>query len=209
MENKQIKKNKVNTHRTCKTIQEYLNAIVNEGYLYTIEDLAELLDMKEQYIQVNYIKRLNTLYIEPEKKSEIRKLINVYQIFKKPLSVSNFNNDAREVFSLIKELIKNKEILRKKILIQEDSIDKLITDIFKKEVKSNEMDNKCKKLVPLTDEDINYIYNNQLRSTKSLKEYFDVKHDVQMYRNLKYTKYIKYVCEDPSKKANRVRYLLL
>lgn len=201
-----------NKHRQCETPKEYLDLIVNEGYTYTIQDLCEILDMTEQYIQVNFINKLDTLYIDKENKLVIRGLINLYEDFG---DIYIRDNEMRE---LIINVLDYKDKLKKKILINQLSINQLLMNIFKKEVEEIETEeffflrdrNKktAKKLVPLTEDDLDIILNNNLFSTKSLKAYFGVKYDTQLYRELKWRRYIKFVCEDSSKKHNRVRYLV-
>lgn len=201
-----------NKHRQCETTVEYLELMVNEGYTYTIEDLSEMLDMTEQYIQVNFIDRLDTLYIDKENKLKIRCLIKLYQEFG---DIYVPNNKTRE---LIIRVLDYKDKLKKKVLISQLSIQQLLMDIFKKEVEIvNEEEisfcknkNLKKQLVSLTEDDIDIIFNSdlQLRSTKKLKEYLGFKYDAQLYRELKWRRYIKFVCEDNSKKHNRVRYLV-
>lgn len=202
-----------NKHRQCKTAIEYLELMVNEGYTYTIEDLSKMLDMTEQYIQINFINRLDTLYIDKKSKSEIRCLMNLYQNFG---DIYISNDKTRE---LIIRALDYKDKLKKKVLISQLSIYQLLMDIFKKEIEivDNEEEilffrnrNPKKKLVSLTEEDIDIIFNSnlQLRSTKKLKEYLGIKYDAQLYRELKWRRYIKFVCEDNSKKHNRARYLV-
>lgn len=199
-------------HRQCETPIEYLELIVNEGYTYTIEDLSKMLDMTEQYIQINFIDRLDTLYIDKENKLKIRQFINLYENF------GDIYIHDYKTRDLIIRVLDYKYKLKKKILISQLSIHKLLMDIFKKEVKISDEEesllfinlNSKKQLVPLTEEDIDIIFNSklQLRSTKKLKEYLGIKYDAQLYRELKWRRYIKFVCEDSSKKHNRVRYLL-
>lgn len=202
-------------HKQCETITEYLNLIVNEGYTYTIEDLSKILDMTEQYIQVNFINRLDTLCIDKENKLIIKKLMDLYQGFG---DIHIPNDKTRE---LIVNTLNYKHKLKKKILISELSVQELLMDIFKKEIELVDHKEKTlffidrnkktdKKLVPLTQEDIDIILNSelQLKSTKTLKEYLGVKYDAQLYRELKWRRYVKFVCEDNSKKNNRVRYLI-
>lgn len=204
-----------NKHRQCETIVEYLDLIVNEGYIYTIEDLSKMLDMTEQYIQVNFIDRLDTLCIDKENKLIIRRLISLYQDFG---DIYMPDDKTRE---LIVNTLNYKHKLKKKILISQLSIEELLRDIFKKEIELLDDKNRIlffrdrnkkieKKLVPLNQDDIDIIINSelQLRSTKTLKEYLGVKYDAQLYRELKWRNYIKFVCEDNSKKNNRVRYLV-
>lgn len=204
-----------NKHRQCETAKEYLELIANEGYRYTIEDLSEMLDMTEQYIQINFIDRLDTLYIDKENKLKIRGLISLYQ------QAGDIYIRDDEIKELIINMIGYKDKLKKKILINQVSINQLLMDIFKKEVEEMDSDygyllfrdrnkNTDKKLVPLSEEDIDMIFDSELklRSTKSLKEYFGVKYDAQLYRELKWRRYIKFVCEDKSKKHNRVRYIV-
>lgn len=202
-----------NKHRQCETATEYLELIVNEGYTYTIEDLSEMLDMTEQYIQINFINRLDTLYIDKESKLKIRDLIKLYQDFD---DIYIQNDKTKE---LIIRVLDYKDKFKKKVLISQLSIHQLLMDIFKKEVEivDNEEDifffrnrNPEKQLVPLTEKDIDIIFNSelQLRSTKKLKEYLGIKYDAQLYRELKWRRYIKFVCEDNSKKHNRVRYIV-
>lgn len=207
---------KINKHIQCENPKDYLKLIALEKYIYTIEDLCYLLDMTEQYIQVNYISRLETLYIDKENKLKIRGIISLYKDTKG--NTVMIRDTFKELFPLVKLIVDYEEdILRKKVLISLSSVKKLIGDIFKREVKlldengeiiKDENNKPIKKLVPLTKNDIDFILSNNLYSTKSLKELLDIKYDTQLYRELSWRTHIKYVCEDNSKKPNRARYYI-
>ena len=196
--------NKINKpHRHCNTVHEYLSVILEEKYIYTIEKIANLLDMRQPYIQNNFINKLDTLEIDIDNKGLIKEALRWY--YNTP-----FIFMPEPTYDLLKQFAKYQSILRKRILIKESSVINLIYDIFKMEVKIKGEDGKIIKTnIPLTDDIVYLIFNNRLYGTKALKEYLGLEHDTQLYRKLNNTLHIKLVCEDPSNKNNRVRYILL
>lgn len=186
----------INKHKHFQTPLEYITEIYNNEYHFTIEKISDLLDFKEQYIQVNFIESLDTLYIDKFNKFNIREILKDYKVA--PYLIPTEYQDAVESLSL------KKDMLNKRVLISKKSVLELILKTFKKEVEHPE-DGTI--LVDLDESDIQLILKYKLNSTRSAKEQFGFKHDIQLYRHLAKTRHIKYIVLDPSNKNNTARYL--
>lgn len=188
----------INKHKHFNEVIEYLDAIVNQKYYWTIEKLSSILDMTEQYIQINYIGMLDTLYIDAMSKGEIKDLLFK---FKKDSNRELLKEHSPELYEYLLELSYYKNILSKRVLIKEESAHNLIMNIFKR-VNNNQTEK-------ITEDDLQLILEHKLMSHKKAKEHLCCKYDTQLYRNLLKYDYIKYTIEDDSKKNNKVRYLFL
>lgn len=195
---KEVKKGfDINKHKHYSTPLEYIQAFYEGQYIYTIEDIADILDMKEQYIQVKFMDQLDTLYIDKFNKLNIRGILNDYK--KAPYLIPEEYQDA------VESMLFYKDKLRKRVLISSDSIIELIRNTFKREIYIND-DLVIKELTP---DDINLIMDKKLNSTRSAKELLGCQHDTQLYRELERTTHLKYIIQEPSKKHNTARYLFL
>ena len=65
----------INKHKHFQTPMEYIAEIYDNKYHFTIEMISNLLDFKQQYIQVNFIDSLDTLYIDRINKIDIRSIL--------------------------------------------------------------------------------------------------------------------------------------
>lgn len=189
----------INKHKHFQTPMEYIQAFYEGQYIYTIEDIANILDMKEQYIQIKFMDKLDTLYIDKFNKLNIRGILNDYK--KEPYLIPEEYRDAVETMLVYKDK------LRKRVLISYDSVIELIRTTFKKEVKINIQGDI--ELQDLTPDDINLILDKKLNSTRSSKELLGCNHDTQLYRELAKKLHLKYIIQDESKKHNTARYLFL
>lgn len=186
----------INKHKHFQTPLEYIIEIYDNKYHFTVEKVSNLLDFKEQYIQVNFMDSLDTIYIDKSNKMNIRGILNDYKT--SPYLIPQEYCDA------VKDLDSRRDILSKRVLISQKSVFELILNTFKKEVKHPEQGII---LVDLDKSDLELIMKLHLMSTKSAKEYFDLKYDTQLYRKLAKTRHIKYIIPDSSMKNNTARYL--
>lgn len=186
----------INKHKHFQTPLQYIAEIFDNKYHFTIEALSDILDFKEQYIQVNFIDALDTLYIDKHNKFNIKGILNDFEgsAFMIP----------REYLDAVEDLSLRRNILSKRVLISEKSILELILNTFKKEIIHPEHG---ATLVDLDKTDLQLIMEHKLNSTRSAKELFGFKYDVQLYRHLARTRHLKYIIPDSSGKNNTARYL--
>lgn len=186
----------INKHKHFQTPLEYIGEIYDNKYHFTMEMVSNLLDFKEQYIQVNFMDSLDTLYIDKSNKINIRGILNDFKTSSYLI--------PQEYCDAVKDLDSRRDILSKRVLISQKSVLELILNTFKKEVKHPKQGII---LVDLDKSDLELIMKHHLMSTKSAKEHFDLKYDTQLYRQLAKTRYIKYIIPDQSGKNNTARYL--
>lgn len=188
----------INKHKHFQTPMEYIAEIYDNKYHFTIEIISNLLDFKQQYIQVNFIDSLDTLYIDRINKIDIRSILRDYEYGVAPYLI------PKQCLEAVKDLISRKDILNKRVLISKRSVLELILKTFKKELNHPEQGTI---LIDLDKTDLQLIFKHGLNSTRSAKEIFGFKHDTQLYRELVKTRHIKYIVPDPSGKNNTARYL--
>nr|UVN08373.1 MAG: hypothetical protein [Bacteriophage sp.] len=186
----------INKHKHFQTPLEYISEIYANKYHYTLERISKILDFTEQYIQVNFMDSLDTLYIDKFNKFNIRDILRDSKV-DAYLIPSEYQKE-------VKDLYFRRNILRKRVLISEKSVLELILKTFKREVKDPKLGTI---LVDLDKTDLDLILEYRLMSTKSAKEHFNLKYDTQLYRQLAGTRHIKYIIPDPSRKNNTARYL--
>lgn len=184
-------------HKTCKTPISYIETIVAGKYYTTISKIAKTLDMKEQYIQYNYMQDLDTLYIDNGNKMQVKLILKDYR------DGCLFDTGLNEI---IVELQERKDILRKRVLISDKSFEQLILKTFKKEIKLPTGETITE---PIDQQDLELILKHGLYSQRRAKQLLDCDHDMQLYRRLTAKNYRKYIIEEPSKKYNTARYLFL
>ena len=187
----------INRHSNHLFVIDCLKDIVNNRYTYTITSLAELLDLREPYIQKHLLHNLDTLYLTSTNKKFIRILYKqyLYNIVDENMCDSIY--DLLEMFLRIHNI----DVLQKRVLIKEQSVDELIM-MFKKDKGNNN-------LVDLDEQDLYLIRKHGVYSTVTLKEKFGFKYDTQLYRYLKNKPHIKYVLENYSDRPNLARYLII
>lgn len=203
----------INKHNHHLFAIDCLKDIVNNKYSYTMSNLSILLDLKESYIQRNLMDKLNTLYITPSNKANIRKYDKLYKYEKATREdIIDFENEGytdtdyletyEKTMNLMEEFYKihTIDVLKKRILITEQSVDDMIRDTFKRD--NNGF------LEKLTDKDIKLIKKYKLKSTTKLKEIYGCDYDIQLYRILRTKDYVKYVIDNDSNKNNLARYLI-
>lgn len=186
----------IDKHKHFQTPLEYITEIYNNKYHFTIEMISNILDLKEQYIQVNFMDSLDTLYIDKFNKFNIRGILKDFK--SAPFMIPEEQREA------VEDLYTRRNILNKRVLISQKSALELILNTFKKEVIDPE---KGAILVNIDKTDLQLIMKHRLMSTRSAKEHFGFKHDTQLYRQLAKTRHIKYIIQDPSNKNNTARYL--
>lgn len=186
----------INKHKHFQTPLEYIAEIFDNKYHFTIEMVSNLLDFKEQYIQVNFMDLLDTLYIDKFNKFNIREILKDYKVA--PYLI------PKEYQEAVEDLSSRRDILNKRVLISKRSVLELILKTFKKEVRHPEQGII---LIDLDETDLQLIFKHKLNSTRSAKELFGFKYDTQLYRELAKARHIKYIIPDPSGKNNTARYL--
>ena len=120
----------INKHKHFQTPLEYIGEIYDNKYHFTMEMVSNLLDFKEQYIQVNFMDSLDTLYIDKSNKINIRGILNDFKTSSYLI--------PQEYCDAVKDLDSRRDILSKRVLISQKSVLELILNTFKKEVKHPE-----------------------------------------------------------------------
>ncbi|UVX70664.1 MAG: hypothetical protein [Bacteriophage sp.] len=186
----------INKHKHFSTPLEYISEIYDNKYHFTIQMISEILDFKEQYIQINFIDSLDTLYIDKYNKFNIRGILKDFK--------SADYLIPKEYREAVEDLSFRRNILNKRVLIRQKSVLELILKTFKKEVIDPEHG---AILVDIDENDLRLILKHKLKSTRSAKELLGCNYDTQLYRKLATTRHIKYIVPDQSGKNNTARYL--
>lgn len=197
---------------------ETLKAMVEGVYKYSIEDVAQILDLPQQYIQINFIPKLDTLYLQTKDKRIIRDYLKKYQNG----CLEGVETELLHNIHTVNNWEHNTHLLTKRVLISETSLMNLIMEVFMREYVDYEViehidektGKKKKKEIKhisrtnLDAFDLQLIISQGMLSVPSIKEYIGLKYDTQLFRFLKKAPHHKFVIVDNSKKNNLARYIL-
>lgn len=153
---------------------EYIREMEKEKYIFTIDDIESILDVKKQYVQRKLIPNMDTLFITQPVKEFIkfcvhdRFVLDFYVHYVK----TTFNHKGR--------LHKEFQLLGKALLISEASLVKQIKSKVLRVATSGDLN----LFIPPTDKEVKLILEGNLYSVNTLREEFNLKHDTQIYRKI-------------------------
>lgn len=200
------------------TIKILKDIIANE-YIYSVDNIVEKLNIQRVYIQKEFIKNMETLKLDRDFKfycrccmgdiSSYKKLVRRFGI---QLGYDDFLSLNRDIIELIEASGIDSYKLSRKILISRPQIIKVIENKFMQEFESvNENKEYYQEYYKIDSRHAELILDVGLKDQSDLKEYYDVKTELQVNRRLRKDSsviFAKYVIPSESdNKRGMARYL--
>lgn len=217
-----------------KSVKLYMDEIIKNKYIYTLEDIEDKLDFKIKYLQKR-LNKLDTLYIDYFAKSMIKDYVSRYEFYldlekrrgssledAKLYAITHLPDEFRDGIEYLQE---HKKLLQKRVLVSEDSIYKFMLEHFKKEVVAREylvlvgydidlegnVENVYQtryeyKYEDFTMDEIKEFWENGVVATAKAKEKFNIKHDTQLKRLIENKSHIKICIFEDRNKTKNIRY---
>ena len=202
-----------------RTVISRLNDIIEEEYIYSVDNLVDILNIQRVYIQDNICSKLNNFDMSRTFKTYIRACMGNRKAFKElseyiDLSRTTFEKfgiENEDIVDLIKASGLNQYKLSRRILISKKQLEKLLLSMFSMELPRKSKEDPVE-YSRINCGDVDAILSYGLVNQCHLKQYFGVNTELQVYRRLiKGSDYVvrKYVVQvDSENKKGLARYLV-
>lgn len=211
--------NPVDLHEYKKTIVYRLNKIIEEEFIYSVDNIVSILNIQRVYIQDNICSKLDNFNLDRAFKTYIRACMGSKKAFVElseyvDLSLVTFEDFKRineDIIELIKASGLDSYKLSRRILISKKQLKKLLLSVFSVEATKENKEDPIEYL-SIDPIDADAILKYGLVNQAHLKQYFNVNTELQVYRRLaKGNSYVlrKYVIQvENDKKRGLARYLV-
>lgn len=180
--------------------KEYYNLMMNEEYFYIKEDLVQMFDFNKHFIQTFIKKDYNFKLILLSRSS--RDILRCTNYIKRN-NIELIDKEQEEIYNLALKLLEKIDTSNK-IYFKKADILAWIMKNFKREV--------GEELKQIDYKEALEIFNKSLLRNKSIKENYDLKHDMQVTRLIKCKmqqgKFRKYIFYNAGKQRPIIRYLI-
>lgn len=203
-----------------------LNKIIEEEFIYSVDNIVDMLSIQRIYIQENICPKLNNFNLDRGFKAYIKACMGSRRYFRElsqyvdmnRMTFKEFESNNQDLVDLIKRSGLNTYKLSRRILISKKQLRTLLPSIFSVEYVEKYYAGPDKSKITvidynsLTEGDIDCILEYGVVNQAYLKEFYGVKTELQVYRRLeKDNLYVmrKYVVEtEHEKKRGLTRYLV-
>lgn len=173
-------------------IQEELRKIIELKYIYSVDEVSDILKVSREYVQRNICSELDTFYLDRFFKMYIKSCDGDLDAYEEvieyvpelsSIDIDTFINLNSTTIDLIGRSALNKFRLSRRILISKVQLKDFLLDFFSVEVDAPSKENEgvyCS----LNEDHVDAILNSKLEDINHLKEYYDVKTLLQVSRRL-------------------------
>ena len=209
----------VGLDRYKETVISKLNNIIEEEFIYSVENIVDILNIQRVYIQDNICSKLNNFHMDRIFKTYVRACMGNKKAFVElseyidlsRVTFEAFRIENEDVIELIKDSGLNQYKLSRRILISKKQLEKLLQSMFSMELTRRSKEDPVEHL-RISSGDANAILTYGLVNQAHLKQYFGVNTELQVTRRLfKGSEYVirKYVIQvDSENKRGLARYLV-
>ena len=161
----------------CKDINDYADAIGTDEYKMTTDSIEAILDVSPKYFMSTLSENIASIYIDPITKTLIHK---IHRGYVKDIS---YTIPANTIANAIK--LYNQIDITRAIAYNYNSLLEYMTEFIKVEHREYSSPTTYTTTVEnIRIEEAEFIVKKTIKGTTSLKNYFKVRHDMQLYRIL-------------------------